>query len=166
MSEDQTTTQAPELVGLFDTKDSFDTAVRELRDSGFKRTDLSVLSSHESIDVAGSDGRSWGDVLTALVGEVKYEVPLVASGAIALFGGAATAPAAIAVGAGVGAVALREFIGEVTSTPHTDDFARAIDAGSVILWVRIAPDNKTGESVAQAILQKHGATNIHLHQAK
>ena len=84
MSEDQTTTQ--------DTKDSFDAAVRELRDSGFKRTDLSVLSSHESIDVAGSDGRSWGDVLTALVGEVKYEVPLVASGAIALFGGAATAP--------------------------------------------------------------------------
>ena len=68
MSEDQTTTQAPELVGLFDTKDSFDAAVRELRDSGFKRTDLSVLSSHESIDVAGSDGRSWGDVLTALVG--------------------------------------------------------------------------------------------------
>ena len=49
MSEDQTTTQAPELVGLFDTKDSFDAAVRELRDSGFKRTDLSVLSSHESI---------------------------------------------------------------------------------------------------------------------
>ena len=140
MSEDHTAAQAPELVGLFDTKDSFDAAVRELRDSGFARTDLSVLSSHESIDVAGEDGRSWSDVLTALVGEVKYEVPLVASGAIALFGGVATAPVALAVGAGVGAVALSEFIGEVTSTPHTEDFARAIDAGSVILWVRIDPE--------------------------
>ena len=166
MAVEQTTSQAPELVGLFDTKDRFDAAVRELRDSGFARTDLSVLSSHESIDVAGSDGRSWSDVLTALVGEVKYEVPLVASGAIALFGGAATAPVAIAVGAGVGAVALREFIDEVTSTPHTDDFARAVDAGSVILWVRISGDNDGAEIRATEILQKNGATNIHLHHGK
>lgn len=55
MAAEQTTSQAPELVGLFDTKDSFDAAVRELRESGFSRTDLSVLSSHRSIDVAGSD---------------------------------------------------------------------------------------------------------------
>lgn len=98
MAEEQTTPQAPELVGLFDTKDGFDAAMRALRDSGFERTDLSVLSSHESIDVAGKDGRSWSDVLTALVGEAKYEVPLVASGAIALFGGAATAAAALRSG--------------------------------------------------------------------
>jgi hypothetical protein len=166
MAAEQTTSQAPELVGLFDTKDKFDAAVRNLRDNGFTRTDLSVLSSHESIDVAGSDGRSWSDVLTALVGEVKYEVPLVASGAIALFGGAATAPAAIAVGAGVGAVALREFIDEVTSTPHTDDFARAVDAGSVILWVRIDTDHADAENKATQILKSNGATNIHMHHPK
>ncbi len=164
MAADQATRQAPELVGLFDTKDGFDAAVRELRDSGFSRTDLSVLSSHESIDVDGSDGRSWSDVLTALVGEAKYEVPLVASGAIALFGGAATAPVALAVGAGVGAVAIREFIEEVTSTPHTEDFARAINAGSVILWVRVDPDKDDAEAKATAILKKHSAENIHLHQ--
>ena len=110
MAADQATRQAPELVGLVETKDSIDAAVRELRDSGFSRTELSVLSSHESIYVAGSDGRCWSDVLTALVGEAKYEVPLVASGAIALFGGAATAPFAISVGAGVVAVALRYVI--------------------------------------------------------
>ena len=166
MAEEQTIPQAPELVGLFDTKDGFDAALRALRDAGFERTDLSVLSSHESIDVAGKDGRSWSDVLTALVGETKYEVPLVASGAIALFGGAATAAAAIAVGAGVGAVALREFIEEVTSTPHTEDFARAVDAGSVILWVRIDPDHDGAEDKARAILEKNGATNIHMHMPK
>ena len=166
MAEEQTTPQAPELVGLFDTKDGFDAAMQTLLASGFERTDLSVLSSHESIDVAGSDGRSWSDVLTALVGEAKYEVPLVASGAIALFGGAATAGAALAVGAGVGAVALREFIEEVTSTPHTEDFARAVDAGSVILWVRIDPDHDDAEAKARAILEQNGATNIHLHTPK
>ena len=162
MAEEQTIPQAPDLVGLFDTKDGFDAALRALRDAGFERTDLSVLSSHESIDVAGKDGRSWSDVLTALVGEAKYEVPLVASGAIALF----AAAAAIAVGAGVGAVALREFIEEVTSTPHTEDFARAVDAGSVILWVRIDPDHDGAEDKARAILEKNGATNIHMHMPK
>ncbi|MCC9621172.1 general stress protein [Thalassospira sp. MA62] len=166
MAEEQDTKQVPELVGLFETKESFDAAVRELRDAGFARTDLSVLSSHESIDVAGSDGRSWSDVFTALVGETKYEVPLVASGAIALFGGAATAAVALAVGAGVGAVALSEFLDEVTSTPHTEDFARAVDAGSVIVWVRIDPDKDGAEATARGILEKHGATNIHLHMPK
>ncbi|MDP2699219.1 hypothetical protein [Thalassospira sp.] len=164
MTTETATRPAPELVGVFDTKDRFDAAIRALLASGFARTDLSVLSSHESIDVAGEDGRSWSDVLTALVGEAKYEVPLVASGAIALFGGVATAPVALAIGAGVGAVALREFIGEVTSTPHTEDFARAVNAGSVILWVRIEPGHAPAEANARKILEENGATNIHLHQ--
>lgn len=63
-------------------------------------------------------------------------------------------------------MALREFIEEVTSTPHTDDFARAVDAGSVILWVRIDPDHEGAEAKARAILEQHGATNIHLHVPK
>lgn len=166
MATDDATRQVPELVGIFDTKDSFDAAVRKLLAGGFDRTDLSVLSSHESIDVAGKDGRSWSDVLTALVGEVKYEVPLVASGAVALFGGPATAAAAFAVGAGVGTMALGEFIDEITSTPHTEDFARAVDAGSVILWVRIDPDKADAEATARKVFEEYGASNIHVHVPK
>ncbi|MDP7547632.1 MAG: hypothetical protein QGF20_10100, partial [Alphaproteobacteria bacterium] len=39
-------------------------------------------------------------------------------------------------GAAVGGIAVKEILDEVTSTPHTEDFARSLEAGSVILWVR------------------------------
>ncbi|OSQ45795.1 hypothetical protein [Thalassospira sp. MCCC 1A01428] len=163
MSEQHSTAQVPELVGLFDTKESFDAAVRALTDAGFAHTDLSALSTHESIDVAGKDGQSWSDVLTAMFGEVKYEVPLVASGAIALFGGAATAALALAIGAGVGTMALTDFIDKVTSTPHTEEFAEAIREGSAALWVRLDPEDASKEAQAREIFALNNAHNVHIH---
>ena len=40
-----------------------------------------------------------------------------------------------------------------------EDFARAVDAGSVILWVRISQSEK--EPTATAILKEHGGLNVH-----
>ena len=131
---------APELVGLLANRESFEAAVKALREAGFARTDLSVLSTHESIDAAGEPGKPLKDTLTALVGELKFEGPLVASGAIYLAGGPMAATIAALIGAAVGTVAAKEVIEEVTSTPHTEDFARAVEAGSIILWVRISDD--------------------------
>ena len=164
MSEEHITAQVPELVGLFDTKESFDAAVKALTAAGFAHTDLSALSTHESIDVAGKDGQSWSDVLTAMFGEVKYEVPLVASGAIALFGGAATAALALAIGAGVGTMALTDFIGKVTSTTHTEEFAEAIKDGSAALWVRLDPEDTSKEAQAREIFALNNAHNVHIHE--
>ncbi|OKH87389.1 hypothetical protein [Thalassospira sp. TSL5-1] len=164
MTEEHITAQVPELVGLFDTKESFDAAVKALTAAGFSHTDLSALSTHESIDVAGKEGQSWSDVLTAMFGEVKYEVPLVASGAIALFGGAATAALALAIGAGVGTMALTDFIDKVTSTPHTEDFAKAIKDGSAALWVRLDPADPTKEAKAREIFALNNAHNVHIHE--
>ena len=76
-----------EAVGVFPDRPAFEAAVHHLLENGFARTDLSVLDSHESLEVAGEPGKPWKDVLTALVGEIKYEGPLVASGAILLAGG-------------------------------------------------------------------------------
>ncbi|WP_339780427.1 hypothetical protein [uncultured Thalassospira sp.] len=166
MSEEHITAQVPELVGLFNTKESFDAAVRALTEAGFSHIDLSALSTHETIDVAGKEGQSWSDVLTAMFGEVKYEVPLVASGAIALFGGAATAALALAIGAGVGTMALTDFIGEVTSTPHTEDFAKALEAGAVALWVRLDPEHAAAEAKAREIFARNGAKDVHIHKAE
>ena len=66
-----------EVVGLFADRDSFEAAVAGLTEAGFARTDLSVLGSHESLDAAGEPGKQWKDALVALVGELKFEVPLV-----------------------------------------------------------------------------------------
>ena len=39
------------------------------------------------------------------------------------------------IGAAVGGMAVKEVLEEVSSAPHTVDFKRALDAGSIILWV-------------------------------
>ena len=150
-----------EAVALFSDRSEFEAAVAALTDAGFGRADLSVLSSHESIDAAGQPGRPWKDVVTALVGELKYEGPLVASGAILLAGGATAATIAGLIGAAVGVTATKEVLDEVTAKPHTEDFARALAAGGVILWVQA--DGEDREQAALAILAEHGGANVHVH---
>src|SRR5512147_2139196 len=149
-----------EVVGLFAERESFERAVEELLRNGFERADLSVLASHESLEAAGRPGKSWREAMLALIGELKYEGPLVASGAIFLAGGPIAATIAAVIGAAVGGAAVVDLLGEVTAKPHTEDFARSLAAGAVILWVR-APD-EARESWARAVLEANGATNVHI----
>ncbi len=154
--------QNKEMVGLFADRQSFEGAVNSLLKSGFERDALSVLSSHESIDAAGSPAKPWKEALTAMVGELKFEGPLIASGAIYLIGGPVSSVIAAVIGTTVGGVAVKEVIDEVTSTPHTEDFARSVEAGSVILWVQVENDKQ--QTKAQEILTANGGQNIHLHE--
>lgn len=112
-----------EVVGLFANSEIFQATIDALFAAGFERTDSSVLSSHESIDAAGKPSRPWKDVLTALIGELKYEGPLVASGAILLVGGPTAAAIAATIGTAVTGIAAKELLDEVSATPHTEDFA-------------------------------------------
>lgn len=155
------TTDIREAVGLFADRPSFEAAVHHLLDNGFNSTDLSVLDSHESLEAAGKPGKPFKDVLTALVGEIKYEGPLVASGAILLAGGPTAALIASIIGAATAGVAAKEVLDEVTATPHTESFANALGAGGVILWV--ACRDLAHEQKALTILQEFGGTNVHIH---
>lgn len=151
-----------EVVGLFADRVSFEAAVHHLLESGFERPDLSVLDSHESLEAAGQPAKPWKDVLTALVGEVKYEGPLVASGAILLAGGPTAALIASVIGAATAGVATKTILDEVTATPHTESFANALDAGGLILWV--ACHDETQETTALKVLEQFGGDNVHIHQ--
>lgn len=149
-----------EVVGTFSDRDHFQAAIDRLLKAGFSRTDLSVLSSHDSLDVAGQEGKPWRDVLTALVSEVKYEGPLVAAGLIALAAGPVGATIAGLVAAGVGGVAFKELLDEISAIPDSDDFARALAAGSVILWVMVR--DRPEEERAKAVLLESEAQNVHV----
>lgn len=151
-----------EVVGLLNSRETFEKTIEALLKEGFERTDLSVLSSHESIDAAGKPAKPLKDVLSALVGEIKFEGPMVASGAIFLAGGPIGELIGAVVGATVGGVAVKEVLDEVTATPHTEDFARAVDAGSIILWVRA--NGQEREAKAKEVLQDQGAENVHIHK--
>jgi hypothetical protein len=163
VSETASATSAREVVGLFAERDTFEAAITALREAGFERSDLSLLSSHESLDAAGEPGKPWQDILSALVGELKFEAPLVASGAIFLAGGPMAATVAGLIGAATGVIAAKEVIEGVTSSPHTEDFARSLEAGSVILWVRAETAER--EEVASRTLNASGASNVHIHKA-
>ena len=158
-NENRDTRRKREVIGVFSDRAQFEAAVNGLVAAGFDRSDLSVLASHESLDAAGEPAKRWQDVIAAMVGEVKYEVPLVASGAIFLAGGATAAVIAGLIGAAVGGVALKEVLEEVTAAPDTEDFARALETGSAVLWVQISHREK--EAAATTILQECGATNVH-----
>lgn len=152
-----------EVVGLFQDRLDFEAAVHHLLgEAEFVSTDLSVLDSHESLEAAGKPGQPWKDVLTALVGELKYEGPLVASGAILLAGGPTAAAIASLIGAGTAGVVVKDILDEVTATPHTENFANALAAGGVILWVLC--ETETHEQSASQILKQFNASNVHVHE--
>ncbi len=162
MNDTSSATTAREVVGLFADRDTFEAAIKALIEAGFERSDLSLLSSHESLEAAGEPGKPLHSVLRALVGELKYEAPLVASGAIFLAGGPMAAAVAAIIGTATGVIAAKEVVEGVTSTPHTEDFARSLEAGSVILWVRAA--NAEREEIAAKVLSDNGAGNVHIHE--
>jgi hypothetical protein len=151
-----------EAVALFSQRSAIEAAINDLLAADFDHGDLSVLGSHQSIEAAGKPGKPFADVLTALEGEVKYIGPLTAAGFIALASGPVGAVLAGLIAAGVGAAALKQVLDEVMSAPHTEDFARALEAGSVILWVRVADER--AEAEAKAILTRHGGGNIHVNE--
>ncbi len=150
-----------EVVALFETRESFDRTVNALLTTGFAREDLSVLASHTSLEAAEKQPSTpRDDALTGLVGELKYAFPLTTAGLIAIVGGPITATVAALVAAGIGGIAIKDYLDELTSHPETDEFARALEAGGVILWVRV--DNVREELDATAILAREGGMNVHL----
>lgn len=153
-----------EVVGTFADREHFQAAVDSLLKAGFARTDLSVLSSHESIDVAGREARSWKDGLITLLGELKYEGPLVAAGLIALAAGPVGATIAGLVAAGVGGAAVKELLDEVSALPDSEEFAKELAAGGVILWVSVT--DAAAEDKAKAALHASSARNIHVFERK
>lgn len=161
MSASQTGVQFPsEVVGVIATRDQFEAAVQALLAASFERSDLSVLASHDSIDAAGKSSASWRDALSGIVGELKYEGPLIASGAIVLAGGPVAATVAGLLGAAVGGIAIRDILQEITARPHTEEFARSLATGSVILWVNVPSAARMAE--AMSLLERCGARNVHL----
>ena len=151
-----------EVVGHFASHTSFARAVQALTAAGFARSDLSVLSTHESLDAVERESRPWKDALIAVAGEIKYEAPLVAAGAVILVGGPIAASVAALIAAAVGGAAIKEVVDEVTSTPHHEAYLRALAAGSVILWVRVA--DAEAERKAIDIMKDNGGLNVHAHE--
>ena len=151
-----------EIVAHFCDQDSFKAAVDGLLAAGFAREDLSVLGSHDSLEITEAAKSPLGSLIGSLVGEVKYVGPLTTAGFIALASGPTGFFIAGLVAAGVVGVATKELLDDMTAVEHAESFAHAFDTGGVILWVRVA-DEATADS-AKAVLAATGGDRIHFHQ--
>ncbi len=154
-------TAAPEVVGRFAEREFFKSAVEELRTAGFERSDLSVLDTRESLSASESAGDAWAQTLAGLIGEVKYLGPLTAAGLIMIASGPVGAAVSGIVAAGITGLALRELLDDIKATPHTEAFARALEHGAVLLWVRAATAER--QIIAREVLVRHGAADVHQH---
>lgn len=154
-----------EAVASFADRGHFRGAVTALLAAGFAPDDLSVLASHESLDVAGgvaaypAEAHSW--LPTALADEIKYLGPLTIAGIIVLSGGTVAASLAALIGAGLGGAALKEILDRYTAAHHSEDFAAALEAGAVLLWVRCEDSER--ELRATRILDEAGGRHVHIH---
>jgi hypothetical protein len=151
-----------EMVGRFTGREAFTAAVQDLLGAGFTPSDLSVLDTHEALSAAGTSSEAWQTALAGLVGEIKYVGPITAAGLIAVATGPMGAALSTAVAAGLTGAALAELLDTVRATPHTESFARALESGALLLWVRV--ENIEREAQAGWILTRHGAADVHRHE--
>jgi len=151
-----------EVIAHFGDEASFMTAVDALLEAGYARTDLSVLGSHDSLEIAEASRAPLAAWLQSLVGEVKYVGPLATAGFIALASGPTGLFIAGLIAAGVGGVALKELLDDMTAAEHAEAFAHAFESGGVILWVRV--DDEASRRAAERLVADAGGDRIHTHE--
>jgi hypothetical protein len=154
-----------EAVASFATKAELRDAVSRLIAANFKPADLSVLATHDSLEVAGEvpgyRGSPGSSLLSGLTDEVSFLAPLTVAGIVLLSGGPVAAAIAALVGAGLGTAAIKEILDYHTANRHSAEFVRALEAGAVLLWVRV--DDPALEATAVRILEEAGGRNAHIH---
>lgn len=156
-----TPTHVTEVVGRFDSREEFTAAVEALREAGFSQDALSVLDTHQSLEAAKGERRAWQDVLSGMTTEVTYIGPLATAGLIAVAAGPVGAMVASLMAAGIGGLALREALEELEATPDTEAFAKALEAGALLLWVWA--EDPGDQAKAREILEATGAKDVHIH---
>jgi hypothetical protein len=175
-------TTAPEAVGVFDSADSLQAAIDELQTHGFSRRHLSVLADAKSVEEklghiykrveeVEDDAKaprtifvpleSIGDAEGALIGFPLYVAATTATAIVVASGGTMLAAIVAATIAGSGGALIGAILAKVVAKHHADYIQDQINHGGLLLWVHL-PDAEH-EKKALAILKKHSAHDVHVH---
>jgi hypothetical protein len=151
-----------ELVAQFHDAESFAAAVDGLLEAGFDRTDLSMLGTHDSLEVAGElagyERDPAGSMRAGLAGQTSLLGSIALAGVLLLTAGPIGAAGAAIAAAAAGAIALRPFLGQLTEAAHADGLAAAIEAGHILLWVRTRNEDEVAR--AEAVLTEAGGVEL------
>jgi hypothetical protein len=144
-----------EIVAQYTTRRDFDRAVAALLAAGFERTDLSVLATHDGLDVTEQEHGALG---AALDSQLTWLGPIAIAGTLIAAAGPVGAALAVAAAAGAGAIALRPLLYEVVENVHAESFAGAVTEGRILLWVRTAHADVVAR--AEKLLVETGGTAL------
>jgi hypothetical protein len=154
-----------EAVAAFAGKAAFRNAVARLIAAGFKPGELSVLATHDSLEVAGdvpgyrsTPGKA---LFAGLTDEVNFLGPLTVAGIVLLTGGEVAVALAALLAAGIGTAAIKEVLDYYSANRHSAAFAAAVEAGGILLWVRV--DDPALEAKALRLLEEAGGQHAHIH---
>jgi hypothetical protein len=169
-----------EAVAVFHEVRELDAAVEELRQAGFKRSEISLLATedavarklghrYERVEELEDDPKaprtayktraSAGDSEGVIVGSLTYLPAVVAAGTVVASAGvvAAAVTGTALAGALIGTVLTRWL-----DQHHADHLQEQLDHGGLLLWVRTA--DRAAEQRALEILARHSAQDVHIHE--
>jgi hypothetical protein len=156
MTDDLPDDLTSEVVAEYADKANLERAVTALRAAGFERSDLSVLATHDSLDVMAEDQAGVrGDLPLVIAGETEFLGLIATAGVILLASGPWGALAAGIAGLAGGALALEPLLDRITQSAHARGFAKALESGRILLWVRTADADRVAGAEA-ALLNSGG----------
>ena len=172
----------PEAVGVFDSFETLQAAIYDLRMSGFSRYDISLLGGPEAMkDKLGSaywrapelednpdapraafvSEEAIGELEGAIAGGFFFLGSYIAMAAMLTpVSTLAASIAAIAIGGGPAAV-IGTLLARRVGKQHKDYYANQIKNGGILLWVRTSDKEK--EELAVKILKGHSGKDVHVH---
>jgi hypothetical protein len=175
-------TRLREAVGIFNSPQDVEHVVRDLMTVGFDRADISILATEETVrdklgryyqdtHAAADDPRaprqSWAEPesravgQTALTGVLGYIGAVTAGGvAFATGGAAALVIAAGVIGGGVsGGIGFG--LGRLIDDEVADSLETQLEHGGIVVWVKVEDEDEA--STAGAVLTRHAAQDVHVH---
>ena len=172
----------PEAVGVFDSFETLQQAIYDLRMSGFSRADISLLGSKDAMtEKLGSaywraedlednpnapraafvSEEAIGELQGAIAGGFFFLGSYIAMAAMLTpLSTLAASIAAIAIGGGPSAV-IGALLARRVGQHHKDYYADQIRNGGILLWIRAI--DKERETLAVKILKGHSGRDVHVH---
>lgn len=172
----------PEAVGVFDSFETLQQAIYDLRMSGFSRADISMLGSKDAMtEKLGSaywraedlednpnapraafvSEEAIGELQGAIAGGFFFLGSYIAMAAMLTpLSTLAASIAAIAIGGGPSAV-IGALLARRVGQHHKDYYADQIRNGGILLWIRAI--DKEHETLAVKILKGHSGRDVHVH---
>lgn len=168
-----------EAVAVFHDVSDLDAAVEELRQSGFKHDDISLLASEQTVvkklghryerveeleddpnvpRVAYRTRSSIGESEDMIIGSLTYLPAVVAAGTVVASAGVV---AAAVTGTAIAGALIGTILARWLDKHHAEHLQEQLDRGGLLLWVR-TPDEEA-ERRALEILTRHSAHDVHIH---